>query len=128
MERQIKNELSTPEQELIDIHKKGGVSRESLVLLQKLFVEAKLRLKKSHIKLPIHHFAALSALFKDQLKKRMLHNKEHTGQQTGKEKLQSKINDLQDKGIIREIKTVEELEELNKSDAPRISINVDSEG
>lgn len=48
------------------------MTRESIVLYQKLLVEAKLRLKKSDFKLPVYHFGGMSALFKDQMKTSML--------------------------------------------------------
>lgn len=68
----VRNELTQSERELIDFHRSKQMTRESIVLYQKLLVEAKLRLKKTDFKLPVHHFGALSALFKDQIRNNML--------------------------------------------------------
>lgn len=35
-------------------------------------MKAKIKLKKTNIKLPVHHFGALSAVFKDQIKQYMV--------------------------------------------------------
>lgn len=65
IESMVKKELSPTDRKMVEDHSKGEMTRESLILIQKLLVQAKLRLKKTEFKLPVYHYGAMSGIFKD---------------------------------------------------------------
>ena len=64
IEEIVENEYCQEDKELFWGHRQGKISPESVILMDKLLIEAKVRTKKSHLKLPNLHFESLSSIFK----------------------------------------------------------------
>lgn len=113
------------DKELYRLHISGKPTKESILLMDKLIVDAKIRLKKSHLKLPDFHFGALRGIFKDQIKQHILNK------QTSLEQAKIKMSEMidQEKGQFREITDPDEINKYLNGEMgqgiPRFNMTMD---